>query len=236
MTEKEIIEQLRGKGYDELTEEEKDILEVKRKEFHDFVYANEKQTLWHYAGRVANHYDMMCEYLEARTTHKRPENPIVVDGYTAEDLAMAPEGANLGLGCGNPHRKANIQPNEIVLDLGSGSGLDCFIAGKVVGRRGRVIGVDMTPEMLSRARTIAKENKIRNVEFRLGEIENLPIADNTADVCISNCVINMSSNKARVYKEIYRALKPGGRISLCDIVIMKELTEEMKNDEAMHSC
>ena len=157
-------------------------------------------------------------------------------GYTKEDLAMAPKGANLGLGCGNPHRKANIMPGEIVLDLGSGSGLDCFIAGKMVGRRGRAIGVDMTPEMLSRARSIAKENKIRNVEFRLGEIENLPIADNTADVCISNCVINMSDNKPRVYREIYRALKPGGRISICDIVIMKELTKEMKEDEAMHSC
>lgn len=157
-------------------------------------------------------------------------------GYTEEDLAMAPEGANLGLGCGNPHRKAHIQPGEIVLDLGSGSGLDCFIAGKTVGRRGRAIGVDMTPEMLSRAREIARKNKIRNVEFRLGEIENLPIADQTADVCISNCVINLSEDKYRVYREIYRALKPGGRISICDIVIMKELTEEMREDEAMHSC
>lgn len=157
-------------------------------------------------------------------------------GYTEEELAMAPEGANLALGCGNPHRKANIQPGEIVLDLGSGAGLDCFIAGKVIGRRGRAIGVDMTPEMLSRARKIAKDNKIRNVEFRLGEIENLPIADNTADVCISNCVINLSDNKPRVYREIYRALKPGGRISICDIVIMKELTKEMQEDEAMHSC
>lgn len=157
-------------------------------------------------------------------------------GYTSEELALVPEGANLGLGCGNPHRKANIQPGEIVLDLGSGAGLDCFIAGKAVGRRGRAIGVDMTPEMLSRARRIAKENKIRNVEFRLGEIENLPIADNTADVCISNCVINLSDNKPRVYREIYRALKPGGRISICDIVIMKELTKKMQEDEAMHAC
>lgn len=157
-------------------------------------------------------------------------------GYTIEELSMAPEGANMGLGCGNPHRKAYIQPGEVVLDLGSGAGLDCFIAGKVVGKRGRAIGVDMTPEMLSRARHIAKDNKIRNVEFRLGEIENLPIADNTADVCISNCVINMSENKPRVYREIYRALKPGGRISICDIVIMKELTPEMQEDEAMHSC
>ena len=157
-------------------------------------------------------------------------------GYTQEDLAMAPAESNLGLGCGNPHRKAEIKAGEEVLDLGSGAGLDCFIAGKVVGRRGRAIGVDMTPEMLAKSREIAKENKIRNVEFRLGEIENLPIADNTADVCISNCVINMSSNKPRVYREIYRALKPGGRISICDIVIMKELTQEMKEDEAMHSC
>lgn len=157
-------------------------------------------------------------------------------GYTIEELSMAPEGANMGLGCGNPHRKAAIKPGEIVLDLGSGAGLDCFIAGKVVGRRGRAIGVDMTQEMLSRARHIAKDNKIRNVEFRLGEIENLPVADNTADVCISNCVINMSENKPRVYREIYRALKPGGRISICDIVIMKELTPEMQEDEAMHSC
>lgn len=157
-------------------------------------------------------------------------------GYTEEELALAPEGANKGLGCGNPHRKANIQNGEIVLDLGSGTGLDCFLAGKAVGRRGRAIGVDMTPEMISRARQLVKENKIRNVEFRLGEIENLPVADNTADVCISNCVINLSDNKPRVYREIYRALKPGGRISICDIVIMKELTEEMQKDEAMHSC
>lgn len=157
-------------------------------------------------------------------------------GYTEEELALAPEESNMGLGCGNPHRKANIQQGEIVLDLGSGAGLDCFIAGQAVGRRGRAIGVDMTPEMLAKARRIAKENKVRNVEFRLGEIENLPIADNTADVCISNCVINLSDNKPRVYKEIYRALKPGGRISICDIVIMKELTKEMKEDEAMHSC
>lgn len=164
------------------------------------------------------------------------ENMSATVGYTEEDLAMAPAESNLGLGCGNPHRKANIQKGEVVLDLGSGAGLDCFIAGKVVGRRGRAIGVDMTPEMLSKARNIAKENRIRNVEFRLGEIENLPIADNTADVCISNCVINLSDNKPRVYREIYRALKPGGRISICDIVIMKELTQEMKEDEAMHSC
>ena len=157
-------------------------------------------------------------------------------GYTPEELALVPKEANLGLGCGNPLRAANLQAGEVVIDLGCGAGLDCFLAGVQVGRRGKAVGVDMTPEMVSTARRIAKENRIRNVEFRLGEIENLPAADNFADVCISNCVINMSVNKGRVYREIYRVLKPGGRISISDIVIMKQIPEELKNDPAMHSC
>lgn len=157
-------------------------------------------------------------------------------GYLPEDLALVPEEANLGLGCGNPIPAANIQEREVVVDLGSGPGLDCFLAGVKVGRRGRVIGVDMTPEMLETARQTAKKYRIRNVEFRLGEIEYLPVANDYADVCISNCVINLSANKPQVYREIFRVLKPGGRISICDIVIMRDLPEDMKHDEALHSC
>lgn len=157
-------------------------------------------------------------------------------GYTPEELASVPAEANLGLGCGNPLRAADLKPGEVVIDLGSGAGLDVFLSAVQVGRRGKAVGVDMTPEMLSAARRIARESRIRNAEFRLGEIENLPAADNFADVCISNCVINLSPSKGRVYREIFRVLKPGGRISICDIIIRKEIPRELQDDPSMHSC
>ena len=155
-------------------------------------------------------------------------------GYSEEELEIVPNGSNLGLGCGNPQLIANICEGETVLDLGSGAGFDCFLASKKVGEDGLVIGVDMTFEMVTKARNNAFENNYNNVDFRLGEIENLPVADNSVDVIISNCVINLSPNKQRVYDEAYRVLKEGGRLAISDIVLMKDLTDEMKEDEKLY--
>ena len=170
-----------------------------------------------------------------------PDQLATAIGYTQAELAVAPEGANMGLSCGNPTALASLRAGETVLDLGAGGGLDCFIAGAKVGAAGRVIGVDMTPAMVSKARAniagYAAQTGFSNVEFRLGEIENLPVADASVDVVISNCVLNLSPDKPRVWREIARVLRAGGRVAVSDLALLKPLPDAVRADvEALVGC
>lgn len=170
-----------------------------------------------------------------------PDQVAMAVGYSQAELGTIPEGANMGLSCGNPTAIASLKPGEVVVDLGSGGGFDCFLAGPKVGEAGRVIGIDMTPQMLAKARTniasYTQHSKFNNVEFRLGEIENIPVADASADVIISNCVLNLSTNKPRVWQEIARVLKPGGRVAVSDLALMRPLPQAIQSDvEALVGC
>jgi SAM-dependent methyltransferase len=155
-------------------------------------------------------------------------------GYSKEEMNQVPEGANLGLGCGNPVALASLRKGQTVLDLGSGAGFDCFLAAKAVGEKGRVIGVDMTPEMVAKAWENAKKGGYQNVEFRLGDIEHLPVIDNSVDVILSNCVVNLSPNKPKVFSEAFRVLKPGGKLTLSDVVLQRPLPPVLANSAAAY--
>lgn len=187
-------------------------------------------------GRVARQDESGCGCgIGCCSTGRSAESVSLGVGYSAEEIEKAPEGANLGLGCGNPVALAALREGDVVLDLGSGGGFDCFLAAERVGEAGRVIGVDMTPDMLDRARENARKAGYTNVEFRLGEIEHLPVADNAVDAIISNCVINLSPDKRRVFAEAFRVLRPGGRLMVSDIVLTMSLPAPIRESEIFYT-
>ncbi|MCY3019154.1 MAG: arsenite methyltransferase [Planctomycetota bacterium] len=194
-------------------------------------------------GQIAARGGSCCRQAPTCCGSSRAQNKKLAEtiGYSAEELSALPEGANMGLSCGNPTALASLKPGEVVLDLGSGGGFDVFIAARKVGARGLALGVDMTPEMLAKARaSIAKYTKrtgMTNVEFRLGEIEHLPMADNSVDVVISNCVINLSPDKPQVWREMARVLKPGGRVAVSDLALLRPLPGKLAEMvEALVGC
>ena len=222
----------------EISEKER-IKEAVRENYGKIARTDSLTSQAHQAGSCCNTTDISSGVNQKASccgpTEFSVENMSTIMGYSKKDIKSVPEESNMGLGCGNPVALASLRSGETVVDLGSGGGFDCFLAAKEVGETGKVIGVDMTPDMVSKARRNAEKIGTRNVEFRLGEIENLPAADNTADIIMSNCVINLSPDKRNVYKEAYRILKPGGRLAISDVLATAELPDEVRNDLALVS-